>query len=159
MSSANAKSAKSGESQRAASRVKTYERTRVLTARPEDLQLMLYDGLQRFCERARLALETKDREAACNCLDRARQIVLYLSEGLRPEVAPELCALVASSYMFVYRRLVDAALHGSMAALDEAIGVVRGLRDCWAELLAQRSTKGQSTREVSAESPRLRVTG
>ena len=39
-----------------------YLRTKVLTATPEQLQLMLYDGAIRFTEQARAALEKKDKK-------------------------------------------------------------------------------------------------
>ena len=116
---------------------KAYHDTRVLTAPPQELQLMLYDGALRWTGQARLALAAGDREAACGALERARRIVLYLMEGLRPEVAPELCSLVAAAYQFVYGRLVDAGLHASMETLDEAIGVLQGLRSTWADLLGE----------------------
>ena len=39
-----------------------YLKTKVMTASPEQLQLMLYDGAIRFCEQARSAIEEKQIE-------------------------------------------------------------------------------------------------
>ena len=139
--------------------LQTYQRTRILTAPPEGLQVMLYEGASRFCEHARLALSANDRETACACLDRARRIILYLSECLRPELAPELCALVASAHQFVYHRLVDAALHGGTDSLGEAVGVLCELRQAWADLLRERSAKPQPAPEPQAGKGRVRLTG
>jgi len=137
-----------------AKHLQAYQKTGVLTARPEDLQLMLYDGALRFCEQGRLALTANDRETACHCLERARRIVLYLSETLQPERAPELCALVGSAYLFVYQRLVDAALHGGTDVLQEAIGVLHELRGAWAELLVQaRAPQAGQPEDQPAQEP------
>ena len=137
-------SSRSNESPAAsAAQVRAYQRTRVLTAGPENLQLMLYDGAIRFCEQARLSLAAGDREGALQPLERARRIVLYLTDCLKPELAPELCALVASAYMYVYRRLVEASLHGSSEALEGALGVLGELRSAWAELLQERLRTAQ----------------
>ena len=120
---------------------RAYQRTQVLTARPETLQLMLYEGAVRFVEEARLALAANDRETACLRLERARLIVLYLAECLRPDAAPELCARMASAYQFIFGRLVDAGLTASQTSLDEALECLRFLRDTWAELLRRRPAR------------------
>ena len=89
----------------------SYLRTKVLTATPEQLQLMLFDGAIRFSEQAKLALEKKNFDQSYNLLMRAQKIVQELQGALKPEVAPELCNNLAALYSFVYRRLVDANLH------------------------------------------------
>ena len=66
-----------------------YLKTKVLTASPEQLQLMLYDGALRFCEQARLAIENRQIEDSFNALARAEKIVMELCNGMRDEVAPE----------------------------------------------------------------------
>jgi len=145
---------------------KAYETTQVLTAGPERLQLMLYDGALRFCAHGRLALASGDREGAAEALARARQIVLYLGSILRPEAAPELCARVASAYQYVYRRLVDASLNASTEALDDATAVLEMLRSAWADLLARlpaadgTAADGMAAPEPAvADGPRVRLTG
>ena len=50
-----------------------YLRTKIFTATPEQLQLMLYDGAIRFSEQARVALQKKDFETSFNCLTRTRR--------------------------------------------------------------------------------------
>lgn len=132
---------------------KAYRQTQVLTAPPEHLQLMLYDGALRWCHQARQALVANDRETACAALERARRIVLYLIEGLRPEIAPELCGLMASAYKFVFNRLVDAALNGTVAAVEEAVGVLSELRAGWAELLATRAAGAPVTTPSEGAQP------
>src|ERR1700742_3742680 len=68
-----------------------YLRTRVLTATPEQLQLMLYDGALRFGEQARLALEKKNFEDSYNNITKVQKILTELSGTLKHDLAPELC--------------------------------------------------------------------
>ena len=96
-----------------------YLRDAILTATPEQLQLMLYDGAIRFCLHARDAIERKDFEESFNKLTRAQNIILEMQNGLNYDVNRELCERVSSIYSFLYRRLVDANLHRDVAAIDE----------------------------------------
>src|ERR1700689_662722 len=88
-----------------------YLRTRVLTATPEQLQMMLYDGAIRFADAARSAILKKDWEGTYNNSSRAMKIITELSSSLKRDAAPELCGRLASLYNYIYRKLVDASLH------------------------------------------------
>ena len=112
-----------------------YLRTKVLTATPEQLQLMLYDGALRFGEQARIALTAKKYEDSYNLISRMQKILTELTCSLKHDVAPDLCGKLASLYNFAYRRLIDANVRHDMAALDEAINVLRFQRETWAMLL------------------------
>ncbi len=112
-----------------------YLRDAVMTATPEQLQLMLYDGAIRFAVQGRDAIEAKDYEKIYDRLTRAQKIVLELQAGLRPEVNPSLCAQMSALYNFIYRRLVDANMHRDLQALDEALGILRHQRETWVLLI------------------------
>lgn len=114
-----------------------YLRTKVLTATPEQLQLMLYDGAVRFAEQARVALLQKNRDQSYTLIVRAQKIISELLSGLRHEVAPEICGKLASLYTFCYRKLIDANLHHRVEDLDEALGILRYQRETWVLLLDQ----------------------
>lgn len=112
-----------------------YLKNTVLTAPPEQLQLMLYDGAIRFVTTGRDALVAKDYEGAFNGFDRAQRIILQLNSGLRREVHAELVDQIASLYNFVYRRLVDANSERDPAAADDALQILRHMRETWTLLL------------------------
>src|SRR5258707_6932531 len=96
-----------------------YLRTRVLTATPEQLQMMLYDGAIRFAEQAKLALEKKDWEGGYLNCSRAQKIIAELNSGLKRDIAPELCGKLASLYNYIYRKLIEASMHHQTAAIQE----------------------------------------
>ena len=120
-----------------------YLRNAVMTARPEQLQLMLYDGAIRFASQAREAIEKREIENSFNLLTRAQNIVREMENGLRHEVAPEICAQMASLYRFVFSRLVDANVNKDVQAVDDALKVLRHQRETWA-ILADKIQKAQS---------------
>ncbi len=112
-----------------------YFRNAVLTATPEQLQLMLYDGVIRFATQAREAIQAKDIERTHNLLTRAQRIISEMQSGLRQEIAPDICGHMASLYTFVYRRLVEANINRDMAALDDALQIMDHMRQTWIMLI------------------------
>ena len=123
-----------------------YLRAKIMTASPQQLQTMLYDGAIRFCEQARQAMEAADIPATHDRLLRAQRIVLELSTTLKMDIDPALCRRLASLYNYVYRLLVEANLSKSLAKLDEALQLLRYQRDTWLMAL-------ESLRRPSGEAP------
>ena len=120
-----------------------YLKSAVMTATPEKLQLMLYDGAIRFGRQAREALVARNFETSCEKLLRAQQIVTALQDGLRPEVNAALCKQMADLYQFVYARRVDANTRHDVSALDEALQILEHQRETWRMLM-------EKTREIAA---------
>ncbi|MBI5764616.1 MAG: flagellar export chaperone FliS [Planctomycetes bacterium] len=130
-----------------------YLRNAVLTAQPEQLQMMLYDGAIRFGRQAREALLKKDIETACEKLIRVQKIVTEMQNGLRPEINAELCEQLSRLYHFVYQRLLDANLHRDVKALDEALQILEHQRETWRLLLERIGTLVGSAPTVGANAP------
>ena len=120
-----------------------YVKNAVLTATPEQLQLMLYDGAIRFTSRGLEALQTKDLEGMFSAFERAQQIVLELSQGLRRDVNPELADRMAAIYDFIYRRLVDANVHRDEVAVADALRLLRYQRETWVLLMEKLQKDAQ----------------
>ena len=130
-----------------------YLRTKVLTATPEQLQLMLYDGAIRFAEQARGALQQKNYEQSFNLLTRAQKIIAEMSAALKHDVAPELCGKLSSLYNFVYRRLIDANIHHELKPLEEALQILRYQRETWMLLLNQLGQQKAAAAATSIDMP------
>ena len=114
-----------------------YLKMRVMTATPEQLQMMLYDGAIRFCEQARIALVANDYEKSYTMISRVQKIISEMSSTLKHDVFPELCGKLAALYNFAYRKLIEANVDHKIESLDEALGVLRFQRETWAMLLDQ----------------------
>jgi len=128
-----------------------YLRNAVLTARPEQLQMMLYDGAIRFTRQAREAMLRSQWEVSCDRFIRAQQIVSEMQNGLRPEVNPTLCEQLASLYGFIHRRLVDANVAHDLAAVDEALQILEHQRETWRMLVEKTSGIDPDSPGFSAE--------
>ncbi len=119
-----------------------YLRDAVLTASPEQLQLMLYDGCIRFSLQARDAIEKEDFETSYERLTRAQKIIMEMQNALDYEVNSELCERVASIYGFLYNKLVDACVHRDVDAIDDAVKVLRIERKTW-QILVDKVKKAR----------------
>lgn len=133
-----------------------YLRDAVLTATPEQLQLMLYDGAIRFALQGRDAITNKDHETAYLRLTRAQNIVMEMLNGLNYEVNAELCQRMAAIYNFIYRKLVDACVHRRSEDVDDAVRVLRMERETW-QLLVDKVTKARQA--ASSAEPDLSAAG
>jgi len=125
-----------------------YLRDAVLTATPEQLQLMLYDGAIRNASQARDAIAGKDFEKSFERLTAAQTIILEMQNGLKHDVNPELCGRVAALYNFVHRKLVDANVNRDPSAIDDALRVLRLERETW-QILVDRVNLGKAPADLS----------
>lgn len=129
-----------------------YIRNKVLTATPEQLQLMLYEGAIRFANMAKLAIEERDAERKLTAFDRVHGILCELHAGLRPDLDPDLCDKFASLYNFCSRKLLEANFRNDPAALDDALGILHHLRETWVMVLQKISQEQASGMVVERES-------
>ena len=136
-----------------------YLRTRVLTATPEQLQIMLYDGAIRFCEQAKIGIESKNYEQVYINVTKAQKIITELLGALKAEIYPELCEKLAAVYRYVYKRLIQGNLKKDTEAFVEAIQLLRYQRETWAMLLEQTSkdkaAKAASNINLPSPDPRM----
>lgn len=119
-----------------------YLKTQILTATPEELRLMLYDGALKFCHQAVAALEESNYDASYSTLTRAQQIVLELSSSLNHRQSPDLCERLGALYTYIYRRLVDANFSHEVTAVQEAIKLLEFERQTWKMLMSRLNEEG-----------------
>jgi flagellar secretion chaperone FliS len=123
--------------------VNPYLKTKIMTASPEELRLMLYDGALKFCRQAKVSLEKKSYEESYNNLMRAQKIVLELSTSLNHNADPQLCQRLSALYTYVYRLLVDANMKRETAIVDEAIKLIEYERETWQMLMKKLTGEGK----------------
>ncbi len=130
----------------------SYLRDAVMTATPEQLQLMLYDGAIRYCNQAHDAIGRKDFETSFEKLTRAQNIMLEMQNGLRYDINEELCKRVSSVYTFIYRKLLDANIHRNASDIDDALRVLQVERETWQLLVdkVNRVREGEGDGEPEA---------
>lgn len=106
-----------------------YMEQKILTARPEDLTLMLYDGLIKFLKQANIFMEEKNIEKANNSIIRAQDIINELNITLNMDY--EISGNLRSLYTYMNDRLVDANINKDKDSIDVVLGFAEELRDTW----------------------------
>jgi flagellar protein FliS len=136
-----------------------YLRTRVMTATPEQLQMMLFDGALRFGEQARSALAEKNYEQTYNNISRVQKILTEMLSTLKHDVYPELCGRLAAIYKYVYKKLIEASVEHKSESLDEAMNLLKFQRDTWAMLMDQvgKAKAGAAATKMAIPSPDARM--
>jgi flagellar protein FliS len=123
-----------------------YLRTKVLTASPEELRLMLLDGAIKFAYQGREGLAARNYEASFNGISQCRNIVLELLTTIRPEYDPELCDRVKALYTFFYTELVEASMQKSLPKIDGVIKLLEYERETWVMLMDKLAEERASGR-------------
>jgi flagellar protein FliS len=114
-----------------------YLKTKVMTASPAQLRLMLLDGAIKFLQQGKAGLAAKDYEASYNGFSRCQDIVMELISGLRPEQSRELCDKLSGLYTYMYTQLVRACVERDAEIAEEVLGLLRYERETWVMLMDQ----------------------
>ncbi|MCC5823117.1 MAG: flagellar export chaperone FliS [Phycisphaerales bacterium] len=112
-----------------------YLRSKVMSASPEELRLMLLDGALRFAHQARTGLESKNYELTYSGFSQCRAIVMELINTINASANPELGEKVRSLYAFFYSELITASFDRDIPRLDKVIELLEYERETWAMLM------------------------
>ena len=112
-----------------------YRESSVLTATPEQLVVMLYDGAGRFLRQAQIAAEEGAWSHALDRADKAEAIIDELLATLDMS-AGEIAERLQGIYVFCKRLLIDARLERDGEKFEQVAALLRELRDAWAEVSA-----------------------
>ena len=118
-----------------------YKRQQIMTATPEALTLMLYNGCLKFMNEGKDAIEAKQWEQANTSLQKAQNIIseFRITLDMDYEISHQLMPL----YNYTYDRLVEGNIKSDVAMLEEAKGIIKELRDAWAQAMKKaRKEKG-----------------
>lgn len=117
-----------------------YNNSKILTASPSELTLMLYDGAIKFCNIAIAAVENKDIPKAHTNIIKVERIIDYLRQTLdmKYDVAQDFERI----YSYLGQRLVEGNLKKDKEVLEEVCGHLRSVRDTWKEVMRINQAKG-----------------
>ena len=112
-----------------------YANSKVLTASPAELTLMLYDGAIKFCNIAIAAIEKNDIEKAHNNIKKVENIIAEFQATLNHKypVAKDF----DNVYTYLQERLFQANLKKDKDILEEVLKHLRTMRDSWKEVMEQ----------------------
>jgi flagellar protein FliS len=115
--------------------INQYQTTQVSTSSPEKILLMLFDGAINFSRIALVKMEKKDIAGKGNFISKAQAIVAELMNTLNHEVGGEIALNLERLYIYVINEYVEANIHNSPKALENAIKILTMLRGTWSEAI------------------------
>lgn len=123
-----------------------YKENSINTASPEDLTLMLYNGLVKFIMRGIDSIEKRNMQDAHTNIVKAENIITEFMRTL--DMNYEISQSLDSIYDYLLMRLVDANLAKDKVILEEVLGFAKILRDTWEQ--AMKISKHQVKKPVMA---------
>ena len=118
-----------------------YNNSKIMTASPAELTLMLYEGAIKFCNIAIVAIEKKDVEKAHLNIQKTEHIIDYLRQTL--DMKYPVAEDFERVYSYLSQRLIEANVKKEKEILEEVNGHMRTMRDTWKEVM--RISKEQGT--------------
>lgn len=121
-----------------------YLRSKVMTATPAELTLMLYEGAIKFVNKAIMSIEKDDVMGAHNNLMKTQRIIEELRASLdhKYPVAKEFDTV----YEYILRRLVEANIKKDNDILEEVLEYLRTMRDTWKEVMKNANAPQSASR-------------
>ena len=102
-----------------------YNNSKILTASPAELTLMLYDGAIKFTNIAIMAIEKHDIEKAHKNIVKTELSIMEFQSTLDDK------------YTYLIQRLREANLKKDSEILEEVLKHLRTMRDTWKEVMAK----------------------
>jgi flagellar protein FliS len=128
-----------------------YLESKVTTATPYQLHLMVIDGAIRHARVAQTALERKDLAEARGALGHARRFVAQLISGLDEKRMPEVVSRLRAVFVFVLRNLVQADLTRNPQLVADSLAVLEYHRGTWLALGEKLRQESPAAVAVSSE--------
>ena len=118
-----------------------YNNSKVLTASPAELTLMLYEGAIKFCNIAIIGIEQNDIQKAHTNIRKVEKILDEFRSTLDRKYA------VAEDfdrvYVYLLQRLLEANVKKDKAILEEVNMHLRSMRDTWKEVMRINKENGR----------------
>lgn len=117
-----------------------YNNSKILTATPAELTLMLYEGAIKFCNIAVAAIRQKDIEKAHKNIQKTQKIIEHfrMTLDMKYPVAQDFDRV----YEYLEGRLVQANVKKDEEILNEVLEHLRSMRDTWKEVMRINREKG-----------------
>lgn len=110
-----------------------YKESAVLSAPPELLVVMLYDGARKFLFQAGVAMRDGQIELTNRKLRRAEDIIQHLRDSLDMEQG-EIAQNLESIYVYCLRQLRQSRFDKNPAVLEHVSSLLVGLRESFAAI-------------------------
>ena len=127
-----------------------YRQNSVETASPTRLVVMLYDGAVRFLSQGLAAMQAGQHVQQSILIGKAQAIIAHLHDTLDTEIGSAFAQSLAKIYTALLATLTQANIEDSPKPVENAIEILRELRETWAEVDRQCHNKQTRSRELVA---------
>ncbi|UJF27092.1 flagellar export chaperone FliS [Planococcus sp. 107-1] len=110
-----------------------YQQNSVMTASPQELTLMLYNGSLKFMKLAKKAMADNNFQEKNTNIIKAQNITQELRVTLDPDA--EISKNMEQLYEYMYTRLIEANTKNDLAILEEVESLMVELRDTWKQVM------------------------
>jgi flagellar protein FliS len=118
----------------AAAHTSAYKESSVLTAPPERLVLMLYDGINRFLLQGAVSMRDGNLALTNTKLQRAEAIIDELIATLDHDAGGEIADRLNAIYLYSRRVLSEARIEKSPDKIEHVRGLIAEIRESWAQI-------------------------
>ena len=110
-----------------------YNQSKILTASPAELTLMLYEGAIKFCNIAIMGIEQGDVTKAQNNIMKVQKIIeeFQITLNFKYEIANDF----NNVYNYLMKRLREANMTKDKEILEEVDEHLHTMRDTWKEVM------------------------
>ena len=117
-----------------------YQNSKILTASPAELTLMLYDGAIKFGNIAIMAMKEKDIQKAHNNIIKVQRIIEEFRQTL--DMKYPVAQDFENIYAYIFQLTLQANLKKDPDIMEEAVGHLRTLRETWVEVMRANKNPG-----------------
>jgi flagellar protein FliS len=122
----------------------SYRESAVLTATPEQLVVMLYDGAVRFLRQAEIAMAEGAWLHSFEKLGRGEAIIDELLATLNMDTG-EIAERLQAIYVFQKRTLIEARVQRNAEKIGQVIALLTNLREAWVKLAEQAAAQAPAS--------------
>lgn len=115
-----------------------YQNSKILTASPAELTLMLYDGAIKFGNIAIAGMHEKDIQKAHTNIVKVQRIIVEFRSSL--DRSYPVAQDFDNVYVYLLERLLQANIKKDPEIMEEVVGHLRTMRETWVEVM--KKSKG-----------------
>lgn len=120
-------------------RYAAYANSKIMTASPAELTLMLYEGAIKFCNLAIAGIEENDISKAHTNIVKAERIIEEFQASLNHKYA--VAADFDNVYAYLLSRLREANVKKDKEIMEEVLKHLRTMRETWKEVMRSAKTR------------------
>ncbi len=128
----------------------SYQKTQVITAKPEKILVMLYEGAIKFNKLAQARMRENNIAEKGKYIGKVLSIIAELMNTLDHEVGGEVAADLENLYIFLMDQLIEANQTNQLAPLEAVERILITLHAAWAQIIENQRPGDESPSKALA---------